>query len=128
MLLRGELHLTVGLHDVDGIVADLFAVADDVHVVHARLVVVLLLVDVDDVVLFQLGAVVVDFHFNVERNLRIDGVVGIVQYGFHLGDGLVAQFKHVGNVFELFMGELLFGLEFSVDDAAHVVAAVGNTL
>ena len=41
------------LHNVDGIVANLLAVADDVHVVHARLIVVFLFIDVDDVVLVQ---------------------------------------------------------------------------
>ena len=41
---------------------------------------------------------------------------------------LVAQLKHVGDVFQLLIGELLFGLEFPVDDATHVVTTIGNAL
>ena len=59
-------HLAAGLHHVHYVVAQLLALADDVHVVDTHLVAVQLVVDVHDVLVLQLVAVVVDLVFQVE--------------------------------------------------------------
>ena len=55
----------MSLDDVDGIVSQFFTFADDVHIMDTHLVVVQVTVDIEDILVLQLVAVVVDFVFQV---------------------------------------------------------------
>ena len=55
----------MGFNDVHDVVAELFAIVDHVHVMHAHLVSVLLLFDIRDILFLEQLAVIVDFIFEV---------------------------------------------------------------
>ena len=91
-----KLDVSVSLDDVDGIVAQFLALADDVHIVDTHLIVVLLVVDVGHVAVLQTGTVVIDFVLRVQALHRIDTAGGVLQQAGHLPKSTVAKLDHHG--------------------------------
>ena len=62
-----------GFYDINDIIAQFLAFIDEVHVDCADGIGVLVVIDINDVLLLELVAVVVDFVFCVHRPVQVEG-------------------------------------------------------
>ena len=87
-----------------------------------------MLIDIVDVLILQLVAVVVDLVLDVERTVDVHAAAVGHQDLCHLLQRIVGQFKHLVEMVVLILGKLIFARTLSADDARHVVAGVTDRL
>ena len=86
------------LHYVHHVVAEFLAFLDDLHIHGTDRLCIEMAVYIVDVLAIQLVTIVVDFVFDVEREVGI--VVPLMTYegDVHLGKGIVGKFHHLMHV------------------------------
>ena len=112
-----------GFYHVDYVISHLLASVDEVHVDGADGISVVVVVDVDDILRFQLVAIVVDFVLEIIATVHVEVFLASVHQLVHLGQGLVSEVHHLMEVCVLLLCEVLFlALNLQVYGASHVVA------
>ena len=117
-----------GFHHVDYIVAQLFALADDVHIHRTDGIGVAMFVYVADVLGLQLIAIVVDFVLDIERRVGIDGLAALDEHDVHVRQRVVGESEHLMDVLILLGGEVFLARMAAVDGARQIVTTVADTL
>ena len=117
-----------GFDHVDYIVAELLALLDDIHIHGATGVRIGVAVDIVDVFVLQLVAVVVDFVLDVKGAVGVKIVLVALEHHVHLRQGIVGQLKHLVQMLILWLGEVFLALHLTIDGAGNVVARVADAL
>lgn len=82
LLLPSQIH--AGLHHVDDIVAELFALLDDVEVGRSEVVGIFMIIDIVDVLVAETLAQVVDVVLNLERFVYVHLLAVVLEGVVHL--------------------------------------------
>ena len=115
-----------GLHHVDDIVAELFALLDDVEVGRSEVVGIFMIIDIVDVLVAETLAQVVDVVLNLERFVYVHLLAVVLEGVVHLRQGLVGELEHFLHILAQFGREALVAFATMGDGACQVVAAVAD--
>ena len=85
-------------------------------------------VDIVDILVLQLVAVVVDFVLDVKGAVGVEIVLVALEHHVHLRQGIVGQLKHLVQMLILLVGEIVLALDLAVERPGDVVAAVADRL
>ena len=116
------------LDHVDDEVAQALTLLDDIHIHGAHGVGVLVVVDVGDVLVAELVAVVVDLVLHIERAVGVELVAVALEHDRHLRQGVVGKLEHLVDVLILRLGESLLAVLQPADGACEIVVAVADAL
>lgn len=121
-------HSHSSLSDIHYIVAELLALLDDVHIHRAHTVGIEMVIDIIEVLVAKLVAVVVDFRLDIERMRHGERVAVVGEHIVHLRQSLIHQLKHLMDVLILLVSEVLLVVLLALDGARDIEATVANAL
>lgn len=109
------------------IVADLFKRADNIHIVNAGLILIVVFVDVLDVGHTELVAEIVDFTFVVigRYDFRLVCCLEVAQEQQHIGHCRLYGYEHGVDVMGYFLIEVYMAFLLADEYLGHAIAAVG---
>lgn len=121
-------HSYSSLGDIDHIVAELLTLLYDVHIHRAHTIGIEMVIDIIEILVAKLVAIVVDFRLDIERMRHGERVAVVGEHIVHLRQSLIHQLKHLMDVLILQGGEVLLIILLALDGARDIEAAVADTL
>lgn len=121
-------HSHSSLGDIDHIVAELLTLLYDVHIHRSYTIGIEVVIDIIQVLVAKLVAIVIDFRLDIERVGHRERMTVVGEHIVHLHQSLIHQLKHLMDVLILLVSEVLLVVLLALDGARDIEATVANAL
>lgn len=121
-------HSHSSLGDIDHIVAELLTLLYDVHIHRSYTIGIEVVIDIIQILVAKLVAIVIDFRLDIERMRHGERVAVVGEHIVHLHQSLIHQLKHLMDVLVLLLSEVLLVVLLALDGARDIEATVANAL
>lgn len=121
-------HSHSSLGDIDHIVAELLTLLYDVHIHRSYTIGIEVVIDIIQVLVAKLVAIVIDFRLDIERVGHRERMTVVGEHIVHLRQSLIHQLKHLMDVLILLVSEVLLVVLLALDGARDIEATVANAL
>lgn len=121
-------HSHSSLGDIDHIVAELLTLLYDVHIHRSYTIGIEVVIDIIQILVAKLVAIVIDFRLDIERMRHGERVAVVGEHIVHLRQSLIHQLKHLVDVLVLLLSEVLLVVLLALDGARDIEATVAYAL